>query len=112
MASYPTSKVHRPSRRRLGKGQHVQLPLVVATLSAAVDVVTITFNVPVVVSGLVPLTVESHSDTPVQAVVDRQTVTLTYNATCAAQTWALAGGGPQVTSDQGGTLAPASGTFS
>lgn len=111
MASFPGAKVHRTSRRKLGRGQHVQPPAAVASLVGADDVVTITFNVPVVVNGLIPLSIAGISGVPVQAVVDAQTVTQTYGESVAGNAWVLPGGGQSVFTFQGGTLAPASGTF-
>ena len=51
---------------------------------------TITFNVPVVVNGLIPLSIAGISGVPVQAVVDAQTVTQTYGESVAGN--ALAAG--------------------
>ena len=53
--AFPTSKVHRVSRRKLGRGQHVQLPLATAVVTSASDTATITFSVPVVVNGSLDL---------------------------------------------------------
>jgi hypothetical protein len=81
------------------------------TGAASTVTVTLTFSVPVIISGLIPLVVEDHVDTPVQTVVDSTHVTLVYDATCAAKDWSLAGGIPQVATFQGGALVPDSGTF-
>ncbi len=111
MASYPSSKVHRPSRRRLGRGQSHQVAAAVVTASAATVTVTLTFDRPVVVSGPIDLHVQDGGplvsqvqDTPTQ-------VTQVYTGTQAGNTWHIDEGAP-VRTFQGGALAPASGTFS
>ena len=55
MASYPGAKVHRVSRRKLGRGQHVQLPSATVTAAAVTTTVTLTFSQSVVVGGPIPL---------------------------------------------------------
>jgi hypothetical protein len=110
MASYPSAKVHRFSRRQLGRGQHVQQPSVVATPVATTTTVVITFGVPVVVSGTINLHL-SGSHTLVSQTVNSPTqVTQVYSATVVGATWSLSSAEP-VATFQGGSLASASGTF-
>lgn len=111
MASFPGSKVHRPSRRKLGRGQSVQVPSVLAAATAATTLVTITFPVPVVVNGIVPLVVNGGPEFVSQTVVSQTVVHQTFDTSCAGKTWHIAGGGPEVRSYEGGVLAAASGTF-
>ncbi len=110
MASYPTSKVHRVNRRKLGKGQRAHTPPGIATVTNTVAVVHLAFNVPVVISGPVPITVATLTYLS-QNVVDNQHVDVTFNATTVSHAWALTGGGSTIQTYQGGTVASASGTF-
>jgi hypothetical protein len=110
MASYPSSKVHRPSRRKLGRGQSVQRAAATVTPVASTVTVVLTFDVPVVVSGIIEMNVETGiplvsqvQDTPTQ-------VTQVYDSSVAGKDWSIAAGAP-VATFQGGALAPASGTF-
>jgi hypothetical protein len=110
MASFPSPKVHRSSRRKLGRGQHVQQPAVVATPVATTDTVVITFSLPVIVNG--NLNLNTSVGTLVSQVITSPTVvTQVYSVSVAAATWSIAGGDPTVQTFQGGQLAPASGTF-
>ncbi len=79
MASFPGSKIHRPSRRKLGRGQHTQVPAAVVTPSITGSVLTLTFNVPVVVSGTVPVTNSGGANTFLTQAISSPTVV--------AQTW-------------------------
>ena len=111
-ASYPGAKVHRPSRRKLGRGQFVQpTPATVAVTSAA-DTATLTFSVPVVVNGNIPMTVSGGRTLTTQTVVSPTVVTQLFSGTLTTQTWSIPAGIQQVKTYQGGQLAPASGTFS
>lgn len=110
MASYPSSKTHRPSRRKLGRGQSHQVAAATVTAVATTARVVLTFDRPVVVSGLIDLHVEDGGplvsqvqDTPTQ-------VTQVYTATQGGNTWHIDEGAP-VRTFQGGSLAPAGGTF-
>lgn len=110
MASYPTSKVHRSSRRRLGKGQHVQLPAATITATVATDIVTLTFSVPVVVSG--PIAYVTNTGTVLsQAQTSPTTVTITCSTTQATAVWSIAAADPNIRTYQGGGNAAAGGTF-
>jgi len=110
MASYPGAKVHRVSRRKLGRGQHVQAPAVIATPTASTVTVTINFNVPVVVRGNLDLHT-SVGTLVSQTVVSSTEIQQTYSVSVAAATWSITAGDPAISSMQGGQLAAASGTF-
>lgn len=110
MASYPGAKVHRVSRRKLGRGQHVQLPSATVTAAASTTTVTLTFSQSVVVGGPIPL-VLGTPQTPVSQVQTSPTsVTIVYPATVVGSTWSISSAAP-VSTFQGGGLAAASGTF-
>lgn len=111
MASYPTNKVHRVSRRRLGRGQHVQIPAASVTATASTTTVTLTFSVPVVVNGAIPFTLGTPQDLVSQVQVSPTVVHLVFPLTVVGSTWSIPGGGAAVQTFQGGSLAAASGTF-
>lgn len=113
MASFPTAKAHRVDRRKLGRGQHIQLPLVTCVVTSAADHATLTFNVPVVVNGsldLVPVGLvyqgqEQISSTVYQVNYDSAVTGVAYDG--------IAAGSPIVQSMQGGAFAGIpGGTFS
>lgn len=111
MASFPGAKVHRSSRRQLGRGQAVQAPAATVAGSASTVTVTLTFNVPVVVSGIIPLTHSGVQTLVSQTVISPTVVHQLYSATMAAATWAIAANPSTVRTMQGGGVAAASGTF-
>lgn len=110
MASFPGAKVHRVSRRKLGRGQSTQFPAATVTPVAATAVVTCTFSQPVVYSGG-PLLSLSGSHVLLTAVQTTPTVVvLTFSATVVGATWTVVEPSPARTM-QGGGVAPATGTF-
>lgn len=110
MASFPSPKVKRPSRRKLGRGQHTPRPQVTATPVATTDTVVVTFSVPVVVNGNLNLNIAGK--TLVSQTVDTPTqLTQVYSASVATDAWSIDGTDPSITTFQGGGLAAASGTF-
>jgi hypothetical protein len=111
MASFPGSKVHRVSRRKLGRGQHVQLPPVMITGAAATTTVTLTFSTPVVVSGNIPLTLSAGGPLLSQSQTSPTTVVQHYTSSAAGATWSIAAGLPMISTFQGGSNAAAGGTF-
>ena len=111
MASYPSSKIHRVSRRRLGRGQHVQVAAANVTPTVSTTTVTLVFDVPVVVNGPIPLVLD-----PAQTPVSQEQVSATewqihYPLTAAAASWSIDDQGGVVKTFQGGGLAVAEGTF-
>lgn len=110
MGSYPGAKVHRVSRRKLGRGQHVQLVAVRATITANTVTTNCVFDRPAVVSGIIDLHVGSGIALVSQLQVDATHVTQVYLSSVVGKTWSVDGSAP-VRSFQGGLLAPASGTF-
>jgi hypothetical protein len=110
MASFPNSKVHRANRRRLGKGQHVQI--MPATLSAAVGttVVTVTSNVPIIVSKLPPWVTNTGTLLSF-AQTSSTSFTLTFSTSQAAATYSLAANCGVIQTTQGGGNLALAGTF-
>jgi transcriptional regulator of nitric oxide reductase len=110
MASYPSAKVHRTSRRQLGRGQTIPVAAVIATPSVATTTVTINFSVPVVVNG--NLNLHTSVGTLVSQTVNSPTqITQVYSISVATASWSIAANDPAIRSFQGGGLAAASGTF-
>ena len=107
MASFPGSKIHRPSRRKLGRGQHTQVPAAVITPTITSSVLTLTFNVPVVVSGTVPVTQSGGTNAFVsQAIVSPTVVTQTWSSSFStSMVVAMAANPAQVQTVQGGGVA-------
>lgn len=111
MATYPTSKVHRPNRRKLGKGQYPPISPVSCTITATGSVATLTFPVPVVVSGTIPLTVAGGPTFVSQAIVSPYVVTQTFSAALTTHTYSLPANAANVRSQQGGVTVGETGTF-
>jgi len=110
MASFPGSKVHRVSRTKLGKGQHVQLAPVTITATASTTTITLTFSEAVVVSGDIPL-VSSAGEFVSQTVVSDTEVQQVWSASQATATWSIAANCGAVATFWGGGNAAAGGTF-
>ena len=111
MASYPTSKVHRVSRRKLGKGQYpTSNNITVAATSSGTTNVTLTFNRPVVVTGTIGVTVATLTLVS-QTVVSPTVVTQVWSGNVASHAYTVPSNDPHVSSYQGGALVGTSGTF-
>lgn len=111
MASFPGAKVKRPSRRKLGRGQSTQHPAALVTITDSTDVATMTFNVPVIVSGRINLVVTGRTFVS-QLQTSPTVVTQTYSSALSGAAYLLSANDPNVKTFQGGGNAPASGTFS
>jgi hypothetical protein len=102
MASYPTAKVHRVSRRKLGRGQYpngTNTNVVLTNPSA--DVVLMTFAIPVVVTGTIPLTTSAGAFVS-QTVVSATQVSQTFTVSQAAATVSVPPNAANVRTYQGG----------
>ena len=110
MASFPGSKVHRPSRRKLGRGQHLQLPLATFVMTSSTNTAILTFSVPVVVSGQVDLHVSGGLGFVSQVQLSPQVLHVLYDGAVGGKTWSVGPGEP-VATFQGGGLAPQADTF-
>lgn len=110
--AYPGAKVHRVSRRKLGRGQFPSATTLTAVLTDATTVLTITFNRPVVVTGTIPIVVTGGVPTFVsQTVVSPTVVTQTFSATLVGHTVTLPSNAANVSSYQGGSVAGVSASF-
>lgn len=102
--AFPGPKVHRVSRRKLGRGQSVVSSSgnsVNCVLTVVTTTLTMTFAKPVVVSGIIPVT--SAGLTLVsQTVVSSTVVTQVWSATLATATVVLPGNAANVATYQGG----------
>jgi hypothetical protein len=109
--AFPGGKEHRESRTKLGRGQHVAPPPVTFVMSSAADTATLTFNVPVVLTGTIPLTVSGGVTRVSQTLVSPNVVEQLFSGPLTGLAWSLAAPVLEVRSYQGGALAGASGTF-
>lgn len=109
MASFPGAKVHRVSRRKLGRGQHAAAPPVTITMSSSTSTVTLTFSVPVVVSGTIPMTSAAGSFVS-QAILSSTQVSQVWSTTQTSVSKAIVAGVPQILSYQGGVNAAVTST--
>ena len=110
MASFPSSKVHRRNRRKLGRGQHVHLPVATVVITGSVDTATLTFSQAVVVNGPIELSVSGGLTVVSQTVISPTVVHILYSAAVSAKTYSFLSTNP-VATYQGGSVAPAAGTF-
>lgn len=110
-ATYPTGKVHRVSRTKLGRGQYPSAPGVACTLTASGSTMTLTFSSPVVVSGVIPVTVAGGPTFVSQAITNSTVVTQTWSASLTTHAYTLAANANNVASFQGGKTIGESGTF-
>jgi hypothetical protein len=109
--AYPGAKVHRVSRRKLGRGQYPTAPALTCVLTDATTVLTLTFSSPVVVTGTIPVTVAGGPTFVSQTVVNATTVTQTWSATLVGHTVTLPAAAANVTSTTGAKVAGVSATF-
>lgn len=110
MASYPTAKVHRTNRRKLGRGQSVQRAA--ATLTATVSTITVTFtsNVPIVINGPIPATTSAGTIVS-QTQLTTTTFEIVFSTSQAAATVAIPANCGAISTYQGGGNAAFSDTF-
>lgn len=111
MASFPGPKVHRVNRRKLGRGQFPTPAAVTPVITSAASVATITFPVPVVVSGVIPLAVVGGPTFVSQTIVSSTVVTQTFSAALSTHTYSLPANAANVKTAQGGGTAAVAGTF-
>jgi len=106
---FPFSKVHRVSRRKLGRGQVPSRAAVTVSATALGSVATLTFSVPVVVSGPVDLGVPGVTFVS-QNQSSSTVLAITYSGAITGKDWAIDPSAP-VLSFEGGAVAPNGGTF-
>jgi hypothetical protein len=111
MASFPGAKVHRVSRRKLGRGQHTQLSPVTAVVTDATDTATITLSEPCVINGTIPLNVSGGLTLVSQTVVSATVVQQVYSSALTTKTYSIPAGSPTIVGMQGQSFAGVSGTF-
>lgn len=107
---YPTAKVHRPSRRHLGRGQYPTSASVGVTVTGNASNATMVFSRPVVVTGPIPLSVAGLTLVS-QNVSNGTTVIQTMSGAVATHAYNLPGGAANVSTYQGGQVAGTAGTF-
>ena len=111
MATYPGPKVHRVSRRHLGRGQAASAPPITATITGTADTASVLFNVPVVVGGPIPLAVSGGVTVVSQTTTPPKLVTIQYSGALSGLTYTLPPNAANVASFQGGKTAGQTGTF-
>ncbi len=110
MASYPNKIVHRPSRRRAGRGQGPFPTPIGITAVGSGSTAILTFNQPVNIAGNIPLAVATL--TFVSQVINSPTqVTVTMSGAVATHAWSIPAAAASISSYQGGQVMGASGTF-
>lgn len=110
MASFPGAGVHRPSRRKLGRGQHTQLPGAAIAVTTTTPTIHVAFSVPVVVRGLLNINVTGLTVVS-QTIVDSMHVDVLMSGPTTGLTWSYPAGDPNVSTMQGGQESGGSGTF-
>jgi hypothetical protein len=111
MAGYPTTKVHRPSRRKLGKGQYpASVSVGVTVTSSGTTNVTLTFSQPVVVRGTIGVTVAGKTLVS-QTIVSPTEVTQVWSGNVTGLAYTVPSADPHVSGQLGGQLVGSAGTF-
>lgn len=109
--AFPGAKVHRVSRRKLGRGQYPSAAAVAATVtSTGTTNVTLTFAAPVVVGGIIPTTVATLTLVS-QTIVSPTVVTQVWSGNVATHAYLLPSNAANVRTFQGGGTLGESGTF-
>lgn len=109
--SYPSSNIHRRNRRKLGRGQYPAGPQIgVSVTSSGTTNMTMTFNQPVVISGIIGSTVATRTLVS-QTVVSPTVVTQSWSGNVATLAYAVPANDAAVKTSTGGMLAGTSGTF-
>ena len=109
--AYPGAKVHRVSRRKLGRGQYPpSLGTTVVLTTTGTTNLTMTFARPVVVTGIIPVTSTGLTIVS-QTVVSPTVVTQVWSASIAAATMVFPSNAANVTTQQGGGVAGTTVTF-
>jgi hypothetical protein len=109
--AYPGAKVHRVSRRKLGRGQYpASNGITVVVTSSGTTNMTLTFSRPVVVTGTIPSTVATRTLVS-QTVVSPTVVTQVWSGNVTALAYTVPSNAANVSSYQGGALVGAAGTF-
>jgi len=107
---FPGSKVHRRSRRKLGRGQHVAIPACTVTVTDSGSVATLTFSEPVICSAQPAIVISGGVTVSSYAQTSSTVVTLTCSGALVGKTYTLPAN--VVATVNGGGSVAASGTFS
>jgi hypothetical protein len=108
--SFPSSKVHRVSRRKLGRGQATVAPGVPITVTGAGSTATLTAARPVVVTGQPNLTVATRTIVS-YAVVSPTVITVLMSGALTGLAYSLPSPQPKIATYQGGPVLGTTGTF-
>jgi hypothetical protein len=108
--SYPTAKVHRVSRRKMGRGQYPAAMQVTVAVTASASTATLTFARPVVVTGTIPMTIAGKTLVS-QTIVSPTVVTQLWSGALTGLAYAIPSMPANVMSYQGGQVVGTMGTF-
>lgn len=107
---FPSGKTHRINRRKLGRGQFPTATGVAVVITGTASTATLTFARPVVVTGPIPLSVATRTNST-QTVVSPTVVTILQSGTVTGLAFSLPSGAANVSTYQGGPVAGTTGTF-
>jgi hypothetical protein len=110
MATFPTPKVHRVSRRKLGRAQYPPVQAAMVTATTATPDVTLTFSSAVIANAVPPFTVAGLTILSWTQPTDL-TIALVMSGVTTAQAWQYTANSTAVLTRQGGQVAGNSGTF-
>lgn len=110
MASFPGPKTKRANRRKLGRGQHVQVPGFTVAVTTTTPTVHLVFSAPVIVNGDIPVAVVGLTRVS-QTIIDSTHVDVLMSGPTTGLDWTFPSGDPSTVTAQGGLCAGNSGTF-
>lgn len=108
--SYPSIQPHRPSRRKLGRGQVAPALGVTVAVTGSGSTATLTFARPVVVTGTIPMTIATRTFVS-QTIVSPTVVTQLWSGAVTGLAYAIASAPANVATYQGGVVSGVTGTF-
>lgn len=108
--SFPTAKVHRVNRKKLGRNQYPRAAPVAFTPVPSGSTVTLLFTGSVVITGNVPFTVAGKTFVS-QTINSPTSVTITFSGAVTGDAWSMPTPETAIKSYQGGPVLGASGTF-
>ena len=106
----PGGGVHRRNRKKLGRGQNAAARFVSPTLINSGPSVTLIFSAPVVITGPIPLTVQTLTATS-QTTENPTTATIVFNGDTSARSYSLPNAPRNISSTTGGQIVGITGKF-
>lgn len=113
MASYPSAKVHRTARNKLGRGQQISQPIAEMTFAAGEsEHATFTFNMPVVLNGVVNMNFSAPQGVVTNEMVNATTLVVNWTESSLPVDFSISPTDPAIRTFQGGGTTGCSGTVS